>query len=274
MSDLSNVSGRGRESSEETASDLVAPEAAGLDAMDGQVGHLDIGEYAPLSKPRGFKMYVKPGLYNPAKRRRLIGDDEALPASDGWAYDPHSTFGRWSTSYLPPAEREEGEAADFAARLKSHSAEKVVGGDLPVVIHDSLLQLRLQLMGEEAQGSVLAMEGDGAVKQAEGELVEFRPLASTRVTCLAQGPEERGNGDVRYNQVPAEIPRPPPLPACPGTNSQLNSGVFLQSTYDELKKVASLAGNTVMASIAATASLALQEEKRRRDEGRYGTYYQ
>ena len=164
------------------------------------------GEYNPLKRAKGFSVYVDPGQYNPSKRRRTTG-------GGGWKYDPMKIFGRWNSSYIPDQETDPSKGELLCAELR---AAEVSGGDLPLAIHDSLVQLRTQLLETESSADAPGLGTNG--------VVDFQVLESTQVNLTAKGPTERGSGAVSYYSHPAKIPAKNLVESYAGTNTQLTTG--------------------------------------------------
>ena len=161
-------------------------------------------EYNPFLKRRKV-IFVKPGEYDPYEEG--LFDDEG-----GWRYDPTGAFGRWTSSHLPP---KVGQGNALAEKLLE--AEEGAG-DLPLVIHDSLQQLRTQLLGDEKQQQQQHVISDDDY----GQVCEAQLLESTCITITTPSPSESGHGTAAYQIERYSVPTEPELPQCIGVNTQLN----------------------------------------------------
>eukprot|EP01060_Flectonema_neradi_P007882 TRINITY_DN15595_c0_g1_i1.p1 TRINITY_DN15595_c0_g1~~TRINITY_DN15595_c0_g1_i1.p1 ORF type:complete len:219 (+),score=41.41 TRINITY_DN15595_c0_g1_i1:17-673(+) len=169
-------------------------------------------EYNPFLKRRKVT-FVKPGEYDPYETG-LYNED-----GGGWRYDPTGAYGRWTSSYLPP---KEGQGNALAEKLLE--AEEGAG-DLPFVIHDSLQQLRSQLLGDEKQQQQQIITDDDY-----GQVCEAQLLESTCITITTPCHPEPGNGTAAYQLERYSVPEEAELPQCSGVNTQLNGQSSVGST--------------------------------------------
>eukprot|EP01064_Diplonema_japonicum_P015747 TRINITY_DN2358_c1_g1_i2.p1 TRINITY_DN2358_c1_g1~~TRINITY_DN2358_c1_g1_i2.p1 ORF type:complete len:242 (+),score=42.58 TRINITY_DN2358_c1_g1_i2:77-802(+) len=206
MSDKAVDSDKTEQSTKSVASNILPTQGRAV----GQGGR-DAEEYQPLKKKRKMSLFVKPGLYDPGLERGVV-------ASGGWSYDPQNSLGKWESSYLPPIAEEGSKGNVFARELERHTSA-ITGGDLPLIIHDSLQQLRTQLLGDDARDMDLNVE---ETNKQQGELLGFTLLDNTCVTVASTGPLERGNAATPVTTFPYTPATDPAFPECPGVNTQLH----------------------------------------------------
>ncbi|KAJ9453799.1 hypothetical protein DIPPA_26050 [Diplonema papillatum] len=172
----------------------------------------DEKEYEPeRKKPRKMDVFAKPGHYDP-NDERLFGD------GNGWKHDAGLASGRWRPAFMPPPAHIQNARA--AAIFKDVDG---TGVEPSLAIHDSLQQLRTQLMGGRRP---LHGEDEAMDDTEDGDIVSFTVLESTRVETTAPftlPQEERGSGRAAHFVVAAATPVEPRLETCPAVNTQLTN---------------------------------------------------